>query len=196
MDMVKDVLKEVIVVEGKDDLAAVKKACEAEVIITNGLGISGEVIEQIRTAQARCGVIILTDPDFPGEKIRGMIDRAVPGCRHAFIKQDGTDGTVGSGARKGERRRIGVEYASPQEILEALEKAHCSRAERREEFEMADLLNNGLVGREQAGCSRRLLGEALGLGHTNAKQFLARLNAYGITRAEFAAALNSIREDV
>lgn len=177
-----------IVVEGKDDLAAVKRACDAEVIITNGLGITREIIGQIRTAQARCGVIILTDPDFPGAKIRGIIDRAVPGCRHAFIKQNSAGTT--------KKNRVGVEYASTQEIMEALERARCSRLERREEYNMADLFNHGLVGHPEAARNRLLLGEALGLGQTNAKQLLARLNVYGISRSEFEEALDLTRINV
>ena len=31
------------------------------------------------------GVIVLTDPDFPGEKIRKIITEHVPDCKHAFI---------------------------------------------------------------------------------------------------------------
>lgn len=66
-------IKEVIVVEGKDDLAAVKRACQAEVIITNGLGITAEKIAEIKAAQERCGVIILTDPDYPGRRSAGLL---------------------------------------------------------------------------------------------------------------------------
>ncbi|PKM87144.1 MAG: ribonuclease M5, partial [Firmicutes bacterium HGW-Firmicutes-12] len=79
--------REIIVVEGKDDAAAVKKACQAEVIITNGLGITKKTLQQIKVAQERCGVIIFTDPDYPGEKIRQIIDNEVPGCRHAYLYQ-------------------------------------------------------------------------------------------------------------
>ena len=42
----------------------------------------------------------------------------------------------------------------------------------------------------QGTSSRRAkLGEMLGLGFANAKTFLKRLNHYGVTQAEFAAAL-------
>ena len=78
-------IREVIVVEGKDDEAAVKKAVDAEVIITSGLGIEEKTIERICHAQQRTGVIIFTDPDFPGEKIRKMISEKVPGCKHAYL---------------------------------------------------------------------------------------------------------------
>ena len=105
-------IREVIVVEGKDDQAAVKKAVDAEVIITNGLGIQEETIERIANAQRRTGVIILTDPDFPGEKIRKLISQRVPGCKHAYLPR--------KHGRKGQD--IGVENARPEHIIQALSK--------------------------------------------------------------------------
>ena len=44
-------LKETIVVEGKNDAAAVRRAVEADIIITSGFGINGNILERIRTAQ-------------------------------------------------------------------------------------------------------------------------------------------------
>ena len=41
-------IKEVIVVEGKDDISAVKKAVDAEVIATNGYGFPKGVVEKIK----------------------------------------------------------------------------------------------------------------------------------------------------
>ena len=62
-------IKEVIVVEGRDDITAVKQAVDAEVIAVGGFGINAKVIERIKDAQKK-GSIVLTDPDFAGEKIR------------------------------------------------------------------------------------------------------------------------------
>ena len=63
-------IKEIIIVEGKDDVAAVKKALEAEVISTHGFGISKETFERIIKAGHEKGIIVLTDPDYAGELIR------------------------------------------------------------------------------------------------------------------------------
>lgn len=61
-------IKEVIVVEGRDDVDAVKKAIDAEIIAVGGFGINAKVIARIQEAQKRKGVIVLTDPDFAGGK--------------------------------------------------------------------------------------------------------------------------------
>ena len=66
-------IKEVIVVEGKDDVSAVKKAVDAEVISVSGYGINKASMDKIKEASRRTGVIILTDPDHAGERIRRMI---------------------------------------------------------------------------------------------------------------------------
>lgn len=177
------IIKEVIVVEGKDDVAAVKRACQAQTIITRGMGISREIIESIRQAQLRCGVIILTDPDGPGEKIRTRIQQAVPDCKHAYIYRD----------RKGLRGPVGVEYAGPETIMAALGSAKATvQEEQRAYYSMLDLCDWGLAGGEQAQARRDRLGKLLGMGQTNAKQFLKRLNGYGIAYEELLEGLRQL----
>jgi ribonuclease M5 len=165
--------REVVVVEGKDDVAAVRKTCQVSTITTSGLGISREIIEEIRQAQARCGVIVLTDPDSPGAKIRQIINQAVPGCQQAYIYKE----------RQDKRRPVGVEYASPAEILAALKEAKATAAPPGPPaFTLADLVALGLAGSPAAQARRDRAAKRLGLGLTNSKQFLRRLNSYGISR--------------
>ena len=80
-------IKEIIVVEGKDDTVAIKRAVDADTIETNGSAIGDHVIEQVKLALQKRGVIIFTDPDYPGERIRKIISDKVPGCKHAFTKR-------------------------------------------------------------------------------------------------------------
>ena len=63
-------IKEVIIVEGKSDIARVRQAVDAEIIPTYGFGLSPETLSDIEAAYRRCGIIILTDPDGAGERIR------------------------------------------------------------------------------------------------------------------------------
>ncbi|WP_442971214.1 toprim domain-containing protein, partial [Romboutsia sp. 13368] len=53
-------IKEIIVVEGRDDVTAVKRALDAELITTGGFGFPKGVMERIKAAQKRRGVIIFT----------------------------------------------------------------------------------------------------------------------------------------
>lgn len=176
-------IKEVIVVEGQDDISAVKRAVDAEVIATRGFGITTATIERIRIARERCGVIIFTDPDHAGERIRRIIEKRVPGCKHAFLPRD-------KAILNGD---IGIENASPQSIIDALSKVKTEVFENRCEFTMNDLFYAGLSGTANAAAGRDEVGKILGIGYGNAKQFLNRLNRYGITRFEYNNAINGTR---
>ncbi|MGE5630154.1 MAG: ribonuclease M5 [Caulobacteraceae bacterium] len=172
-------LKETIVVEGKNDAAAVRRAVEAEIIITSGFGLTRETLERIRTAQEKHGIIVLTDPDFMGEKIRNIISQRIKGVRHAYIpREEARDGND-----------IGVENAKPESILKALSMARCVKDEVTITFTSEDMINYGLSGSSNSTKLRDRAGSILGIGYGNSKQFLNRLNRYGITREELEAAL-------
>ena len=175
-------IKEIIVVEGRDDVTAVKRAVDAELITTGGFGFPKGVMDRIKSAQKRRGVIIFTDPDFAGEKIRKKIAQAVPGCKHAFLPRE-------EAKKDGD---IGIENASPESIRRALEKVRTESIEKRNEFAQVDLIRNNLIGNEDASYRRDKIGQILGIGYGNAKQFLSRLNNYGVTREEFIEAVKSI----
>lgn len=177
-------IKEVIVVEGKNDAAAVKKAVAADIIITSGFGLTKQTLELIRKAQQNQGVIILTDPDFMGEKIRKIISDKVKGVKHAFIPAEDAEF----------ENDIGVENALPEAILKALSRAKAESAEKRIEFTSMDMAEFGLAGLPESATRRKKLGAELGIGYANAKQFVNRLNIYGISREEFEAACNSLFE--
>lgn len=177
-------IKEVIVVEGRDDYIAVKKAVDAEIIVTGGYSLPKSAMDRIKLASERRGVIIFTDPDHAGERIRKTISSRVPGCKHAFLP-------VECASKDGD---IGIENASPEDIMDALKMARAERTEKREEFSIADLMLNDLLGLPDSGVRRDGIGRILGIGHSNGKQFLSRLNNYNITREEFNLAINKINK--
>jgi len=177
-------VKEIIVVEGKDDMSAIKRAVEAEVIITNGFALTDETLRRIKVAQERQGVIIFTDPDYAGEKIRHRISREIPGCKHAFLCKE--QATLND--------NIGIENASVQAIRDALNRVRVETPRHSPEFSFSDLTAAGLVGKANANFRRGVIGMYLGIGYTNGKQFLNRLNNYGITREEFIEALDILAQ--
>ncbi|WP_437130900.1 ribonuclease M5 [Peptostreptococcus russellii] len=175
-------IKEVIVVEGRDDITAVKRALDCELIATGGFGFPKGVMERIKTAQKKKGVIIFTDPDFAGEKIRKTISAQIPECKHAFLPRE-------EAIKDGD---IGIENASPESILAALEMVRTETKDERNEFSQRDLVKYGLLGGENSSEKRDLVGRQLGIGYGNSKQFLNRLNHYGVTREEFESAVDKI----
>ncbi|QCX33460.1 ribonuclease M5 [Caloramator sp. E03] len=177
-------IKEIIVVEGKDDVAAVKRAVDAELITTSGLGITDKTIEKIKTAAKNRGVIVFTDPDYAGEKIRKIISQKVPGCKHAFLPRE----------LAMKDKDIGIENASVEAIRDALSKVK-TEVFGRNEFTMDDLYKYGLLGEENSSILRDKVGAILGIGYGNGKQFLNRLNRYGITREEYESAIKKSKEN-
>ena len=180
-------IKEIIVVEGKDDTTTIKRAVDADTIETNGSAVNETTIEKIKLAQAARGVIIFTDPDFPGEKIRKTIAAAVPGCKHAFLPKEAAIARNGKG--------LGVEHASPEDIRVALKDAQIMHEMIVEEITQEDLVTAGLIGGEGSKERRILLGKLLKIGYTNGKQLHKRLIMFRISRQEFAEALRVIRQE-
>jgi ribonuclease M5 len=78
--------------------------------------------------------------------------------------------------------------------MKSLTQAHISQEVVVTRFNMDDLYCNGLIGYNQAKERRFKLGRLLGLGETNGKQFLNRINAYNINRQEFERALANLEE--
>ena len=78
-------IKETIVVEGKDDISNIKSAVDCELIATNGLAFGKDLIEKLKEIDKRCGIIIFTDPDFAGKKIRAKISKEIPNAKHAYL---------------------------------------------------------------------------------------------------------------
>ncbi len=176
------IIKEIIVVEGRDDTAAIKRAVDANTIETHGFGISGATWKLLEKAYKEKGLIIFTDPDFAGNEIRRRLTERFPDAAHAYLSRK--DATKADD--------IGIENADPESIIEALSKAHYTLEEKRDEFTAADLREYGLVGGAQSADLRDKLGKKLGIGYGNSKQFLNKLNKYGITREEFLKRLGEL----
>jgi ribonuclease M5 len=174
-------IKEIIVVEGKDDTVAIKRALDADTIETNGSAINEQTIKKIKLAQETRGVIIFTDPDFPGQKIRQTIDQNVPGCKHAFLPKGEALHKRGKG--------VGVEHATPESIRKALKEVQVMQDSIVEQITQEDLITAGLIGGSGSKEKRERLGEILNIGYTNGKQLHKRLMMFQVSKQDFARAL-------
>lgn len=171
-------INEVIIVEGRDDTAAIRRACDADTIETHGYGISRQTWDMIDNAYRSRGIIVFTDPDRAGLEIRKRILEKYPDAKEAFLTRD-------KATKNGD---IGIENADPASINEALSKVCTSSSDAEEIFTMMDLVESGLTG---AGSKekRQAAGSVLGIGYGNAGAFLRKLNRYGITREQFEEAV-------
>lgn len=177
-------IKEVIVVEGRNDERAVKAACNADTIATHGFGINKEILSRIKLANETRGIIILTDPDHAGEKIRERLTKLFPDAKHAWVPRI-------EATSSGD---IGIENADKIAICEALEKAKVAHVQEYKEFDERDLMKNGLAGTDSAAARRDAIGRTLGIGYGNGRCFIKRMNLYGITREAFEEAVRGLEK--
>ncbi|MCH1626947.1 ribonuclease M5 [Ferdinandcohnia quinoae] len=177
-------IKEIIVVEGKDDTVAIKRAVDADTIETNGSAVNQEVLDRIKHAQEIRGVIVFTDPDYPGERIRKIVSHAVPGCKHAFLPKNEAIAKSGKG--------LGVEHATPAAIRKALDEVKQEIEEFNSEIEFDELVDAGLIGGSKAKERREKLGVLLNIGYTNGKQLYKRLQMFQISKESFGKAIAEV----
>ena len=175
-------IKEVLIVEGKMDVAAINKAVDADCIITGGFTLNRRTLANISAAYEKRGIIILTDPDPAGERIRRFLTEKFPNAKHAYVPR--IEATANDD--------IGIEQASAESIKSALAKVRTLEINSREEFTAAEMVNYGLAGGVNSSQLRDKVGAILGIGYGNVKTFVKRLNSYGVTRAEFLTAINSV----
>lgn len=168
-----------IVVEGITDVAFLQSFLDADFITTNGSDVPRETIEYIKQAKLTRDVIILTDPDAPGKRIRDILDQEIPGLRHAFINKEEAI----------KKNKVGVAESNKDAVLEALEFAFSTTRSKEGNLTMNDLYELGLSGNANASKKRENLSKTLHLGHGNAKTILKRMNALGLTKEQIEEAL-------
>lgn len=176
-------IKEVIIVEGKDDTTAIKRSVEADTIETNGSAISKETLVKIQHAQEKRGVIVFTDPDYPGRRIRAIIEEHVPGVKHAFLSKEKAIAKNGKG--------LGIEHAKDEDIRNALTSVYTPKSDIDvvPSIPLEILIDGKLIGYPNSKERRIKIGELLKIGYTNGKQLQKRLSIFQITREQLEEAI-------
>ena len=121
-------IKQAVIVEGKYDKIKLSTVLDTVIIQTDGFGIFKDKEKQKlikRLAQTR-GIVILTDSDSAGFKIRSFIGGSVPkdSVIHAYIPD-----VFGKERRKdapSKEGKLGVEGINTEILLEALNQAGLS----------------------------------------------------------------------
>lgn len=179
-------IKEIIVVEGKSDTVAVKRATNADTIETNGSAIDELTIRRIQHAQETRGVIVFTDPDYPGRRIRAIIEERVGGVKHAFLEKQKTIAKNGKG--------LGIEHAQDEDIREAIRLVYTVEDSPISTVSLADLVAARLIGHPDARKRRERLSELLCIGQVNGKGLKKRLEMFRIDQTRLDEVLKVLDE--
>lgn len=165
----------VIVVEGNHDKAKIHEIYpHADVIITHGSEISNATLKVLKRANEVRGLILMLDPDTPGEKIRRIIVDAVGPTQHVFLKKET--------CVDHKKRKVGIEHAPSAVIKEALSKHVHEASGVVPALSQADLLELGLVGTKGARKNRAKVIRHFSIGHANGKTLIKKLAMFGITK--------------
>lgn len=180
----KTIIDAIIVVEGKSDVTFLSSFLEADFVTTNGSDIPPLTIEHLRELSHKRDIIVLTDPDAPGERIRAILDEKIPGLKHSFIPKKMAI----------KHHKVGIAEADKNTILSSLSHHVVSTpSSKRGTISFSDLYRLGLAGRESCDGLRESLADRFHLGHVNAKLFLKRLNAMDIDLGRLEEAMHEIR---
>lgn len=171
----------IIVVEGKSDIDYLSSFIDAEFYKVNGSAVSREDLEFIKNAKKSHDIVILTDPDFPGKKIRNYINEQIPGLKNAYVRKEFSI----------KRHKVGVAECDKDEVLYALKNyIVLDKNANLDSIKYSDLYDLGLVGKENSGELRKIVDERYHLGHNNAKALCKKLNLLGINKKELEELLN------
>ena len=161
-------IKEIIVVEGRDDTNRVKEAIDCDTFETNGSALTKKKIERLIFLEKTRGLIVLTDPDYAGKRIRNIIEKNIPTAKHAYISNKKAVDSKGK--------------ASKEDIIAAIKNHYTPMDEVKNDITNELLIELGLVGGATSKMLREQLCERINIGYTNAKQLLNKLNMYNISK--------------
>lgn len=161
-------LEQAVIVEGKYDKIKLSSVVDAVIITTNGFSVikDKEKLEIIRFFAKNKGIIILTDSDSAGFKIRNFLKGAISDGKITNVYIPDIFGKEKRKAAPSKEGKIGVEGIDTQILLEAFRKAGVISTEadiEREPVTKLDLFEAGLSGGNNSAEKRSELLKYLGM---------------------------------
>lgn len=192
-------IDEAIIVEGKYDKIKLSSIVDAVIIVTNGFGIfkDKEKLELIRYYAKKTGIIILTDSDSAGRKIRGFIKGAVKNGRITNVFIPDIFGKEKRKDKPSAEGKLGVEGISSDLIREAFGKAGITSFEREINHNITNitLFEFGLSGGKNSHELRLKLQKRLGLPSLMSSSSLIEVLNTMMDADELSLHISAIKEE-
>ncbi|MBE6900610.1 MAG: DUF4093 domain-containing protein [Ruminococcaceae bacterium] len=193
-------IKETIIVEGKYDKIRLAPLFDANIIELGGFRIynNRDRLALIRKIAETNGIIVLTDSDSAGFRLRHYLSSAIPKekIKNVFIPD--VSGKEKRKAKPGKENLIGVEGMTTEVLLEAFRKAGIDpengSSERTEPFTKVFLYEIGLSGGENSAFLRRKICEYFSLPKMLSSNSLSEILPIITTKAELLSAVEKIKE--
>lgn len=139
-------VKQAVIVEGKYDKIKLDSIIDGVIVQTNGYSIfkDKEKLALIRFYAEKTGIIILTDSDSAGFKIRNYLKGAVPDGKIINVYIPDIFGKERRKLKPSAEGKLGVEGVSKKILLEAFEKAGIT-AEEKDETQNTEKIDSLLL---------------------------------------------------
>jgi ribonuclease M5 len=190
-------LAQAVIVEGRYDKIKLEAVVDAFILPTNGFRVFSdlELRALIRRLAETRGIIVLTDSDAAGFKIRGFLRGIVPPEQVTDVYIPDLYGKERRKQKPSREGKLGVEGMNPAILLEAFRKAGISAGRRRparDPITRFDLYEDGVSGGEGSREKRRLLYRKLGLPERLSPSAALELLNQMLTREEYRQAVEEL----
>ena len=191
-------INQAVIVEGRYDRKKVENILDALIIETDGFAIFKNKEKQalIRRLADTRGIVVLTDSDTAGFKIRSFLGSIVPPetVTHAYIPD-----ILGKEKRKdkpSKENKIGVEGMTAEIIVKALDRAGvtCEQSEKTDKKSVTkiDLYEDGITGTKNSKSKKAVLLKKLDLPERLSTNSLLKLINTFMTYEEYKQIISEI----
>lgn len=171
----------IVIVEGKSDTNRLKLLDPSIITFeTSGLGLDEDKIQELKRLNNDYELIVFTDPDGPGERIRKKINDAIPGVSNAFLPS--------KKALSKDNLKVGVEHANINDIKEALANVY-TYSSNNQHYEISDLINWNIYANKQ---KRMQFCELINISFGNNQKIIKQLNGFNIDISTIEKALKEM----
>ena len=196
-------VKEAIIVEGNYDKIRLSNFIDGVIITTHGFAVfsNDDFIKTIQHLSEKTGIVILTDSDSAGLKIRNFIKQIAANgvVKHAYVPD-----IMGKERRKQKASKeglLGVEGMSDEIIIKALRDAGCEIDDtvsktKESNITKADMYALGLSGKADSQAMRQSLARELSIpAKLSANMLLDVLNKL-LTYDELVTIIQKINQEL
>lgn len=161
-------IEQAVIVEGKYDKIKLSSILDAVIITTNGFSVmkNKEKLEIIRFYAQNKGIIILTDSDSAGFKIRNYLKGAIKNGKIINVYVPDIFGKEKRKAAPSKEGKLGVEGIDKEIILDAFKKAGVISYDKdadNDSITRIDLYECGLSGGKNSSEKRKAILHKLGM---------------------------------
>lgn len=190
-------LRETVIVEGKYDHIRLSSLLDANILELGGFRIynNKQRLNLIRKIASQTGIIIMTDSDSAGFRLRHYLTGAIKEGKIVNVFIPSVKGKEKRKGKPGKEGLLGVEGMTTEVLLDALKKSGITpdgEIEKIKPFTKTELYELGLSGSENSKIIRNILCEKLDLPKMISANSLCEILPIIITKRELEELIHSI----